>query len=105
MSPLSFVSMIVNFAESSPTSYQTAPPRDKIVSNNERGTLQAGFGFVNSALGKLQGFTRFSFRFGEHMPRSAPVKAAGERSIQGTAPRVTSAATSARRICHISYGI
>src|SRR5262245_27936917 len=47
MSPLSFVSMIVDFAESSPTSYQTAPPRDKIVSNNERGTLQAGFEFVN----------------------------------------------------------
>src|SRR5262249_11575482 len=77
----------------------------QIVSNNERGTLQAGFGFVNSALGNLQGFTKSSFRFGGHMPRPAPVKAAGERDLQGTASRVASGATSTRRICHISYGI
>jgi hypothetical protein len=52
-------STVVNFAESSPTSYQTAPPRDKIVSNNERGTLQAGFGFVNSAPLETPSLRRF----------------------------------------------
>jgi hypothetical protein len=55
--------MIVDFAESSPTSYQTAPPRDKIVSNSESGTLQTDFEFVNRAL-KTPGVWRFDENMG-----------------------------------------